>query len=91
MPPDHGIIPTDNGMEDLIEQHGREVAESLRKVVLELHEFNPSGRYVVYKPWLRKQDKAASPADVMRQMSMRGRMLTEKCQAPSSRTRSRTH
>lgn len=68
---DAGYQPTDKGMEDLLPKFGREVCDHLRRVTIEMYEANGSGRYVVFKPWLKDEDKEATPAEFVTAMNKR--------------------
>eukprot|EP00951_Prasinocladus_malaysianus_P023533 scaffold200592_cov51-Prasinocladus_malaysianus.AAC.3 len=67
-----GYILTDSGMEDdLLPNYGREVCNHIQRVAKELDDYNPSGRYKEYIPWLVKEDKPAEPADIIAAMDKR--------------------
>uniref|UniRef100_A0A061RPA8 Factor of DNA methylation 1-5/IDN2 domain-containing protein n=1 Tax=Tetraselmis sp. GSL018 TaxID=582737 RepID=A0A061RPA8_9CHLO len=73
-----GYELNDNGMEELIKKCGREVADELRRVTLEIQKFNSSGRYPVFKLWNKAEGREATPTEVVEAMHARGEEMQER-------------
>ncbi|KAK1402079.1 Factor of DNA methylation 1 [Heracleum sosnowskyi] len=59
------IDPNDEMLEDLKKEWGNEIYEAVCKALLEMNEYNPSGRYVVSELWNTKENRKATVKEVV--------------------------
>ncbi|KAL8155817.1 factor of DNA methylation 1-like [Apium graveolens] len=63
--PQEIINPNDEMLEGLKKEWGNEIYESVCKALLEMNEYNPSGRYVVSELWNTKENRKATVKEVV--------------------------
>lgn len=54
------IDENDEKLKDLLEQWGEEVCTAVKTSLLELNEYNPSGRYCISELWNNKANRKAT-------------------------------
>lgn len=59
------LNPEDEMLRNLKEEWGTEVYDAICKALLEMNEYNPSGRYVVSELWNTKEDRKATVKEVV--------------------------